>query len=508
MASIPFGLGVGRNYRLYPCISSNVLQFNKEVQGTKIDEATKSNDKMSFAEKAKQGSHAQVQFASLLTPGFRGDYPTIKILTKDYERGLEYCKHSLIARMDLKDISLEALKLQASQKWKPKGNWNITSLGKGYLHVRFEEREDFDAVWTGGPWRFGNQLMRLQEWSKNFKPDTQKQTKPLVWIKLPNLPMECWDLESIMLIARGVGYPMKVDDSTLYKTYGYYAHVLVDVDLTKTIPNQILVETVDSKFWQDVEVGKLPKFCNHCKMVGHVVSECKKIKAQMGKNIENEGTKNGTKKIQQQKKAVETKIIPNGPVWRERAHQNSSNIEASTSGVPLVDKEHGTPRPAITLGNSRNSHSLPTANRFQVMADESKQDQEDLEQEYAAEQEQQVINNDEEVHEVVQIESGIENIEGMKVGKGAYCGSVSRGCWEGWCYDEHRDNIAIVNKEAELVHNMMEQAETESWASETENEDDANEEWMLKTKHRSLPLGKNNPISPRQTRSRVKGAKQ
>ncbi|KAF5193731.1 hypothetical protein FRX31_016681, partial [Thalictrum thalictroides] len=56
---------------------------------------------------------------------------------------------------------------------------------------------------------------------------------------------------------------------------GYYASVQIDTDLSKRIPDKILVEVEDKnvEFWQEVQVGRLPKICNNCKIVGHSVSE-------------------------------------------------------------------------------------------------------------------------------------------------------------------------------------------------------------------------------------------
>ncbi|KAF9622948.1 hypothetical protein IFM89_035379 [Coptis chinensis] len=41
---------------------------------------------------------------------------------------------------------------------------------------------------------------------------------------------------------------------------------------------QIHVKAKNHEFWQTVEVGKLPKRCTHCNIVGHLVTECKRLK--------------------------------------------------------------------------------------------------------------------------------------------------------------------------------------------------------------------------------------
>ncbi|KAF6156530.1 hypothetical protein GIB67_011331 [Kingdonia uniflora] len=63
--------------------------------------------------------------------------------------------------------------------------------------------------------------------------------------------------------------------------FGYFAKVLVDINLAEPIPSKILVEVEDGDFWQRVELGATPKFCSHCKIIGHTFAECRVIKEQV-----------------------------------------------------------------------------------------------------------------------------------------------------------------------------------------------------------------------------------
>ncbi|KAF9617740.1 hypothetical protein IFM89_038282 [Coptis chinensis] len=81
-----------------------------------------------------------------------------------------------------------------------------------------------------------------------------------------------------MSMGRGLGSHVGVDKHTLQRDYGFFASVLVEVDLVKLIPNQILVEEDEhTSFLQEVEVEKLPKYCGHCKSVRNLVAECKAL---------------------------------------------------------------------------------------------------------------------------------------------------------------------------------------------------------------------------------------
>ncbi|KAF9621421.1 hypothetical protein IFM89_021460 [Coptis chinensis] len=77
-----------------------------------------------------------------------------------------------------------------------------------------------------------------------------------------------------MSLGKAIGSPIGVDKHTLQRDFGYFASVLVDIDLSKPVPNQILVKKEEGKtFFQEVELVKMPKFCRHYKLVGHFVTE-------------------------------------------------------------------------------------------------------------------------------------------------------------------------------------------------------------------------------------------
>lgn len=72
---------------------------------------------------------------------------------------------------------------------------------------------------------------------------------------------------------KALGKHVKVNDVTLKRKIGYYASVLVEVDLNKSTPEKVWVKTKYGGFSQRVQKSKVPKFCNHCKVIGHYVAE-------------------------------------------------------------------------------------------------------------------------------------------------------------------------------------------------------------------------------------------
>ncbi|XP_026378663.1 uncharacterized protein LOC113273110 [Papaver somniferum] len=87
-----------------------------------------------------------------------------------------------------------------------------------------------------------------------------------------------------------IGRAIKVDDTTLKREVGYYANVLVEVDLARSVPHQVVVNSKYGSFEQEVQIPKLPKFCSHCKVVGHLVTECRVMRKESAQKVEENDT--------------------------------------------------------------------------------------------------------------------------------------------------------------------------------------------------------------------------
>ncbi|XP_026398770.1 uncharacterized protein LOC113294598 [Papaver somniferum] len=97
----------------------------------------------------------------------------------------------------------------------------------------------------------------------------------MVWVQFPGLSLEYWDEATLFTISKAIGILIKVDAATLHFQSGYYAKVLIEIDLAKTIPNKLWIITRYGAFSQGVILTKLPKFCSKCKILGHLTTECR-----------------------------------------------------------------------------------------------------------------------------------------------------------------------------------------------------------------------------------------
>lgn len=138
--------------------------------------------------------------------------------------------------------------------------------------------EDRETVWKRGSWLVKPGTLRLQRWVSDFNPYKTRTSVAQIWIRIYELSLEYWHPSMIFGIARAVGKPLKIDDRSLCGIYGHYVRVLVEVDLSMPLQDQVMVERTGHCAFVSIAYEYLPEFCSHCRVVGHSVSKCSQHK--------------------------------------------------------------------------------------------------------------------------------------------------------------------------------------------------------------------------------------
>jgi hypothetical protein len=85
-------------------------------------------------------------------------------------------------------------------------------------------------------------LLHLSKWTNDFSYHKQKQTHTKIWVRLMELLREYWRQCTLFEITSAIGTPLALDNTTLNWSFGHYARVLVDIDLSKNLFEEIFVE--------------------------------------------------------------------------------------------------------------------------------------------------------------------------------------------------------------------------------------------------------------------------
>ncbi|KAF6163833.1 hypothetical protein GIB67_016173 [Kingdonia uniflora] len=141
-------------------------------------------------------------------------------------------------------------------------------------------------------------------------------TNNLIWYKFLGLPSELWSQKIAMSLGKTLGTPIHLDRSIINHDYGYHASVLVDIDLSNPIPNHVFIDVEGKLINQEILLFRVPKFCNHCKNVGHNITKCKVIQRvvcgeqkQVPKAVKKPGTtkSTGNSNVAPRKEGVQSK---------------------------------------------------------------------------------------------------------------------------------------------------------------------------------------------------------
>ncbi|OIT21754.1 hypothetical protein A4A49_33236 [Nicotiana attenuata] len=135
--------------------------------------------------------------------------------------------------------------------------------------------EDKNLIMQYGPYTFNSRPMVLKDWDPNFQMQNESIRIVPIWINLPGLPIQCWAEENLGRIASLLGKPICTDRLTAECERVSYARILVEMDITQPMPDEIFVETPNRSWMQRVEFEWKPKLCIDCNEFGHGTGECK-----------------------------------------------------------------------------------------------------------------------------------------------------------------------------------------------------------------------------------------
>ncbi|XP_026451497.1 uncharacterized protein LOC113351778 [Papaver somniferum] len=200
--------------------------------------------------------------------------PSIELPDDLFEERLNPWRFSLIGRLNLQQIKFVDAAIILRLQWKLKGECKLIPLGRGFFTIKLDNATDRQYI-KEGKWKVTNQILQVRNWISNFRPENQRTSRSMVWVRFPGLGLEFWTEKILLKICKEFGNPVKLDAATEKCEVGYYANVLVEVDFAKSIPNKIWIGTKYGGFFQSISIPDCPKFCSTCKILGHLITECR-----------------------------------------------------------------------------------------------------------------------------------------------------------------------------------------------------------------------------------------
>ncbi|KAK4726490.1 hypothetical protein R3W88_031407 [Solanum pinnatisectum] len=109
----------------------------------------------------------------------------------------------------------------------------------GYFVIRFANEEERDRVLCSGPHYLLRGPVIIKPWDPDFNFKEEILTIIPLWVKLPNLPLNSWNSVVLSKIGSSLGKPLYADECTTQTSRISFARILVEMDITRILPNVI-----------------------------------------------------------------------------------------------------------------------------------------------------------------------------------------------------------------------------------------------------------------------------
>ncbi|XP_026451358.1 uncharacterized protein LOC113351623 [Papaver somniferum] len=165
--------------------------------------------------------------------------PSIKLPDDLFEESIDPWRFSLIGRLNLQQVKFVDAVIRLRRQWKLTGDCKLIPLGRGFFTIKLDNEIDRQYI-KEGKWEVLNHVLQVRKWISNFRPEIQRTSKAMVWVRLPGLGLEFWSEKILFKICKEIGTPIKLDEATARCEVGYYANVLVEIYFAKSVPNKVV----------------------------------------------------------------------------------------------------------------------------------------------------------------------------------------------------------------------------------------------------------------------------
>ncbi|XP_019173801.1 PREDICTED: uncharacterized protein LOC109169373 [Ipomoea nil] len=173
--------------------------------------------------------------------------------------------------------------------WKPKGKMELIAIDNGYFIVRFGAVEDLEHAMFEGPWMIMDHYLLVKPWIPDFDPYADVTEKILVWVRIPCLPAEYYNLIFLRKLGNKVGKTIRVDQATSQVSRGMFARICVEVDIRKPLISKFTYkQRVRSVAYEGIHL-----VCFSCGIYGHSTETCPKTNKPASESEETGSKKEG-----------------------------------------------------------------------------------------------------------------------------------------------------------------------------------------------------------------------
>ncbi|GLJ10193.1 hypothetical protein SUGI_0123760 [Cryptomeria japonica] len=147
-------------------------------------------------------------------------------------------------------------------------NWgegmDLRTLGNGYYLVVCPSVQDRDWNLDNGPFFIEGKGLIMSAWSPNFNPYEATIEKTLIWIKLPGLPQEYKDADTLKQIGNHLGEFVKAEELVDPSDFNMIYRICVNWQTVHNVPDTLEIKTGMGIWKQKIKLEEEMESCAKC----------------------------------------------------------------------------------------------------------------------------------------------------------------------------------------------------------------------------------------------------
>lgn len=147
---------------------------------------------------------------------------------------------------------------------------HIIDLGKDFFLIKFKFLENFHKALHGGPWFLGKYFLTVRRWEPNFRASVASLPSTAIWVRLPELPYEYYDLCLLKKVGNTIGTLLKIDTTTLEGKRRQFARLCVHVQFDAPLKRVVHI----GQHMQPLIYEGVSAICFSCGKLGHKDFNC------------------------------------------------------------------------------------------------------------------------------------------------------------------------------------------------------------------------------------------
>ena len=208
--------------------------------------------------------------------------PVISISKEEWKALCEPWKLCLAVKLLGKTLGFRFLKARLQKLWVKDGSIEFIDLGNDVFLVKFSDQRDYNFALTEGPWVIADHYLMVQRWYPDFDPYMDEFRRIPVWIRVPGLPIVCYNKHFLWKLGNHFGRTLKVDVHTINGEAegigverGKFARICIEIDLKK----QLVTKYELRGKVRHVQYEGLKIVCFNCGLYGHHKDVCPLIES-------------------------------------------------------------------------------------------------------------------------------------------------------------------------------------------------------------------------------------